>query len=65
MNDSEKLIQLKELLLTEDRDFAQKILNKLDSLEETVYKQDKLSEKVDPIIDHKIEQFVAGMPTNL
>ncbi len=65
MNDSEKLIQLKELLLTEDRDFAQKILQKLDSLEETVYKQDKLSEKVDPIIDHKIEQFVAGMPTNL
>ncbi len=34
MNDSEKLIQLKELLLTEDRDLAQKILHKLDSLED-------------------------------
>jgi hypothetical protein len=65
MNDSEKLIQLKELLLTEDRDFAQKILHKLDSLEDTLYIQDKLSEKVNPIIDYKLEQFVEGMPKNL
>jgi hypothetical protein len=36
MTDSEKLIKLKELLLSEDRDFAQNILQKLDSLEDTV-----------------------------
>lgn len=65
MNDSEKLIQLKELLLTEDRDLAQKILHKLDSLEDTIYIKDKLSERVNPIIDYKLEQFVEGMPKNL
>ena len=34
MTDSEKLIQLKNLLLTEDSDFAKQILQKLDHLEE-------------------------------
>jgi hypothetical protein len=65
MNDSEKLLQLKELLLNEDRDFALKILQKLDSLEETVYKQEKLSEKVNPIIDEKLHTFVDEIPDKL
>lgn len=65
MTDSEKLIKLKELLLSEDRDFAQNILQKLDSLENTVNTQEKLSEKVNPIIDKKIETFVEEIPTKL
>jgi len=54
MTDSEKLIKLKELLLNEDRVFAQNILDKLDSLEDTVNTHEKLSEKVNPIIDEKL-----------
>ncbi len=65
MTDSEKLHKLKELLLTEDRDFAQNILHKLDSLEDTVNTHEKLSEKVNPIIDKKIDTFVAEIPTKL
>ena len=65
MNDSEKLMQLKELLLNEDRDFAHKILQKLDSLEDTVYTHEKLSEKVNPIIDEKLHTFVDEIPTKL
>jgi hypothetical protein len=65
MNDSEKLLQLKELLLNEDRDFAHKILQKLDSLEDTVYTHEKLSEKVNPIIDEKLHTFVDEIPTKL
>jgi hypothetical protein len=65
MNDSEKLMQLKELLLNEDRDFAHKILQKLDSLESTVYTHEKLSEKVNPIIDEKLHTFVDEIPTKL
>jgi len=65
MTDSEKLIKLKELLLTEDRDFAQNILQKLESLDETVNTQDKLSEKVNPIIDSKLNTFVEEIPTKL
>ena len=45
MTDSEKLIKLKELLLSEDRDFAQNILQKLDSLEDSRYFTIPRSEK--------------------
>ena len=65
MTDSEKLIKLKELLLTEDRDFAHQILQKLDQLEETVYVNENLSEKINPIIDKKINSFIETMPEKL
>ena len=65
MTDTEKLIQLKNLLLTEDRDFANDILRKLDLLEETVYVNENLSEKVNPIIDRKIETLIEEMPNKL
>ncbi len=65
MTDSEKLLQLKELLLTEDRDFANDILRKLDLLEETVYINENLSDKVNPIIDRKIETLIDEMPDKL
>lgn len=65
MNDSEKLVQLKELLLNEDRDFAHKILEKLDVLEQTINIQDQLSKKVNPIIDQKLHTFVEEIPDKL
>ena len=65
MTDSEKLIQLKNLLLTEDSDFAKQILQKLDHLEETLYVNENLSDKVNPIIDKKIEKFIDEMPNKL
>jgi len=65
MTDAEKLSKLKELLLNEDRDFAQNILSKLDQLENTVNTQSKLSEKVDPIIDYKLAVFVEEIPKTL
>ncbi len=65
MTDAEKLIKLKELLLTEDRNFAQQILQKLDQLEATVYVQQNLSEKIDPILDKKLETFVIEIPKTL
>ena len=57
MNDAEKLTKLKELLLTEDRTFAQQILQKLDHLEETIYVENNLSEKIDPILEKRIAAF--------
>lgn len=63
MTDAEKLIRLKELLLSEDRNFAQNILQKLDALDETVNTHEKLSEKVNPIIDKKIDTFVDEIPS--
>jgi hemerythrin len=65
MNESQKLLQLKQLLLDEDRDFANSILQKLESLENTVYIQGNLSEKINPIIDKKIEAFAENVPKKL
>ncbi len=65
MTDAEKILKLRELLLTEDRDFAHKILKKLDLLEEAVYVNKNLSEKISPIIDEKINAFIKTMPSKL
>lgn len=65
MNDSEKLVKLKELLLEEDRDFANKILQKLDRIEDTIFVDHNFSEKVNPIIDKKINVFVETIPEKL
>lgn len=65
MTDTEKLLKLKELLLTEDRNFANQILQKLDLLEETIYINENLSQKVNPIIDRKIETFIEEIPKKL
>ncbi|WP_310554616.1 cell envelope biogenesis protein OmpA [Flavobacterium sp.] len=65
MTDTNKLSILKQLLLDEDRDFANQILQKLESLENTVNIEDNLSEKVNPIIDKKIAAFAAAVPKTL
>lgn len=66
MTESElKLAKLKELLLNEDRVFAQKILEKLDSIESTINTQDKLSEKINPLIENKLDAFVKEIPEKL
>jgi hypothetical protein len=65
MTDSEKLIKLKELLLNEDRDFAQNILEKLDAIEDTINTPEKLSSKVDSIINKKLETYTEEIPEKL
>lgn len=65
MTDSEKLIKLKELLLNEDRVFAENILDKLDSHNDTDNTFKKRSEKVNPIIDKKMDAFVEEIFTKL
>ncbi len=61
MTDAEKLYKLKELLLTEDRDFANLILEKLDLLEKIIYVENNLSDKISPIINKKISDFSVEM----
>lgn len=61
MTDAEKLVKLRELLLQEDRNFAQEILQKLDHLEETVYVESNLSDKIQPIVEKRIVDFAADL----
>lgn len=65
MTDSEKLIRLKEALLKEDQSFALQIFKRIEGLETTINEEELLSEKVNPIVDKKIETFSKDIPNKL
>lgn len=65
MNQEDKLNILKDILLTDEREYASNIQKKIELLEETINKQKKLSRKVTPIIDEKLEEFVDEIPKTL
>ncbi len=65
MNQQEKLDILKNILLTDERQYAEEISKKIKILEETINKQNQLSQKVDPIIDDKLEEFIKEIPQTL
>ncbi|MFK7747957.1 MAG: cell envelope biogenesis protein OmpA [Kordia sp.] len=65
MTEADKLALLKDLLLTDDRAYAQSIHDKIKALEEIINEQKKLSNKVDPIIDEKLETFIEEIPETL
>jgi hypothetical protein len=65
MHKDDKLQILKDILLTDERTYALKIEEKLKVLEDTLNKKNQLSEKVDPIIEEKLNQFIAEIPETL
>lgn len=65
MNENDKLAILKELLLTDEHEYAKSINIKLEQLETLVHEKNKLSKKVDPIIDDKLDKFVEEIPKTL
>ena len=65
MDQEDKLNILKQILLTDDRELASSIEQKIETLEDTINKKENLSEKVDPIINDKLNEFVQEMPQTL
>jgi len=65
MEDQDKLEILKKLLLTEEKEFADSIAEKVEELSKIVHQKQELSHKVDPIIDDKLEQFIEEIPKTL
>ncbi len=65
MNQDEKLNIIKDILLTDEREFVSSIEKKIKILEKTVNEKGNLSIKVDPIIDIKLKEFVKEIPNNL
>lgn len=65
MNQDEKLNIIKDILLTDEREFASSIEKKIKILEDTINKQNNLSEKVNPIIKENLEDFIKNMPNTL
>lgn len=65
MTEADKLTLLKDLLLTDDRAYAESIHTKIKALEEIINEQKQLSHKVDPIIDDRLEEFIEEIPETL
>jgi len=61
----DKLQLLREILLIEDREIAHAINERLETITKTLEEKQKLSEKVDPIIDEKLNEFVVKIPDRL
>ncbi|MFD2822349.1 cell envelope biogenesis protein OmpA [Lacinutrix iliipiscaria] len=65
MNQEDKLKILKDILLTDEREYASSIHEKIKILEDTINQQPNLSEKVDPIIEEKLNEFIKEIPDTL
>lgn len=65
MNQDERLSILKDILLTDEREYAQKVEEKLKVVEDIVRQQSQLSERVNPLIDEKLNAFVTEIPKTL
>ncbi len=65
MEDQDKLKILKELLLTEEKEYTDSIAEKVEELSKIVHQKQELSHKVDPIIDDKLNEFVQEIPKTL
>ncbi|WP_034060862.1 roadblock/LC7 domain-containing protein [Lacinutrix jangbogonensis] len=65
MNQDERLSILKDILLTDEREYAQKVEEKLKIVEELVNKQNQLSDRVNPIIEERLNDFVIEIPKTL
>ena len=65
MNDQERLDQLKEILLSEDRKIQEKIDSNIKELNQLFSERERLEEKVGPLIDDHIKSFEKDIPRKL
>ena len=62
MNSEDKLKILKELLLTEEREFDKDLLLKIEKLSR---EQNELSENISPLMEKRLQEFIEEMPKTL
>ncbi|TMM59582.1 cell envelope biogenesis protein OmpA [Maribacter algarum] len=65
MDEKDKLEILKDILLADEHEFEEKISRRIELLEQTVHEREKLSEKVNPIISHQLDDFTKNIPETL
>ncbi len=61
----EKLQLLREILLIDDREIASAVNERLEVISETIERKEKLSKKIDPILEERLQEFVAEIPEKL
>ncbi len=65
MEEQDKLKMLRELLLSDEKEYTDSIARKVEELSKVVYQKKELSTKVTPIIDDKLEIFIQDIPKTI
>lgn len=65
MAEEDRLQLLRDILLIDDREVAHAINQRIDTLSETLEKRENLTEKINPIIEERLNVFVSEIPTSL
>lgn len=65
MNENDKLEILKDILFDDGHKFEEKISKRVKNLEQTLNQKKKLSDKVDPLIAHQLNEFKESIPSTL
>ena len=61
----DKLQLLRDILLIDDREVARAIHNRIETIAETLEQREKLSKRIDPIIEARLKVFVSEIPLSL
>jgi len=61
----EKLQLLRDILLVDDRQIADAVKQRIEEITETLEVKEKLSKKIDPIFEERLEKFIKEMPERL
>ena len=65
LHEEDKLTLLRDILLIDDREVAKAVERRLEIITDTLEKKEKLSQRVDPIIQEKLDEFIQEIPTTL
>ncbi len=65
MDEKDRLEILKDILFADEHEFEQRVSQRIEILEQTINERKNLSEKVDPIIEHQINEFKESIPETL
>ena len=65
LNERERLEVLKDILFTDDREYLDKVSERIVQLEQVLHDRKKLSAKVDPIVHEQLEEFTKSIPNTL
>jgi hypothetical protein len=65
MEEKDRLEVLKDILFTDDREYVEKISKRIELLEQALNDREKLSTKVDPLIESQIQEFTKSIPSTL
>ena len=65
LNENEKLEVLKDILFTDDREYVEKISDRIVQLEQILHDRKKLSDRVDPIVQTQLDEFTQSIPNTL